>query len=141
VLHEGAGDPPNCPGEFPSLVHDELHAGLQPGVATCDCECGDVVGASCGAATLAEANNMCNGPAIGGQEWLLNPLTCHPVSLDEDEYLVDPPALTTAGASCSPQATEVIPTPTWSASVRSCAVPDGEACDGGTCGATPPADF
>jgi hypothetical protein len=141
VVREGAGAPPACPGEFPALVHDELHTGLQAGAASCDCECGDVVGATCGAATLQQAGNMCIVFLPDPQEWVLNPSSCAFVNIGPDEYSVIAPPLGTGGASCSPQTTENIPTPTWSDSVRSCAVPAGDACDGGTCAPSPTGEF
>lgn len=141
VVHEGAGAPPSCPGEFPALVHDELHTGLQPGAASCDCDCGDVVGASCGAATLQEAGNLCIAVVLDPEEFVLAPLACVFVNQSPGEMNVIPPALSTAGASCTPQASESIPTPTWNGSVRSCGVPEGDACDGGTCAPTPGGEF
>lgn len=141
VVREGAGAPPSCPGEFPSVVHDELHTGLSGPAASCDCDCGDVVGASCGAATLQEEGNMCIVFLPDPEEFVLDPGACVFVNNGPGEMSVTPPPLTTAGASCAPQPSESIPPATWSGSVRSCAVAPGDACDGGTCAPTPAGEF
>jgi hypothetical protein len=141
VVYEGTAAPPACPGEFPALVHDELHTGLQASAAVCDCECGDVVGASCGAATLEESGNFCVAVVLDPVQHVLNPGSCSFVNIPANEWSVIAPTLQTGGASCSPQATEDIPEAEWDSSVRSCAVPAGDACDGGTCAPTPSGDF
>lgn len=141
VVHEGADAPPPCPGDFPALVHDELYTGLDAGDATCDCDCGDVVGASCGAATLEQAGNLCNGNVFDPNQWSLAPLACVAVNATAGNYFAIEPALHTAGASCSPMTTEQIPPPTWSASIRSCAMPASDTCEDGTCAPTLATEF
>lgn len=133
VMYDGEAAAPPCPGTYPQAVHTGLHAGLDSGDASCSCECGDVVGASCGAATLREEGNLCVQFIMDPETFVLQPNQCSFINAPADTYSVTPPALNTAGASCSPDADESIPTPTWDRNVRSCETAPGDACDGGTC--------
>lgn len=133
VVHDGEAAPPACPGTYPQAVHTDQHVGLDSGGASCSCECGNVVGASCGAATMREEGNMCVQFIIDANTFVLQPNQCDFVSAPADTYSVTPPALATNGASCSPNADENIPAPTWDRNVRSCQTAPGDACDGGTC--------
>ncbi len=139
VVHDDAAPP--CPDAFPQAVHEARFAGLQPGDASCSCTCGDVVGASCGNATLREEGNLCVLPVANPDQWVLSPGACTFIDMSADDYGLYPTPLQTAGASCSPQADVDIPTPQWDREVRSCAAPVGDACKGGTCSPAVPRGY
>lgn len=130
VINEGDDADP-CPAGFPQLVHGDQHAELSPGNASCDCECGNVVGASCGSVTIQQTNQACTINQ-GGSD-VLPPNTCTFISNGAGTYAISQPSLQVLGASCQPQANESIPDPSWGRDVRSCSAAVGDACDGGNC--------
>lgn len=140
VVYDGADAAPPCPGEYPQVVHADQRAGLEEGAAVCECECGGVVGASCGAATLREEGNLCLAFVMNPDTYVLQPGACTAINAPANDYSLTPPALQTAGSSCAPQATEAIDAPSWDRHVRSCGTAAGDACDGGTCFPGVPAD-
>jgi hypothetical protein len=139
VINDG-NDASPCPAEFPSEVHADQHTDLDEGSPSCTCECGDVVGASCGSATLREEGNFCAVFIPDPDTWPLSPGSCTFVSAPAGDYSVNAPSLQTGGASSSPQASESIPTPTFARDIRSCGTAAGDACDDGTCLPETPAE-
>jgi len=140
VINDGA-DPVPCPGEFPQTVHDNRFTGLQEGAATCNCACGDVSGASCGAATLREEGNLCIQFIQNPDTYVLNPGACVFANASADDYSLSVPTLNSAGASCAPQATEQIEDPSWDRELRACGTAAGDACEGGNCFPAIPEDY
>jgi hypothetical protein len=139
VLYAG-DDPPDCPDEFPEVVHAAQHTGLVNGAATCDCECGDAGGAVCGSATLREEGNNCLMAVVGAETHALAPNACTAIFIDGGEWSLTPGALDVSSASCTPQASESIATPTWGNDLRSCEAAPVAGCDDGACIPETPAE-
>jgi hypothetical protein len=124
-------------GGYSSKLLD-LHSGLLPGSAVCDCRCGEP-NTSCSVSLVAWNNSNCDDEALGGTTADIN--ECDPMSYHTGEYV---------GVSTSPSGNCVandsgnsLPTPGWTSDLRLCGgAQAGASCsDDGQCVPDPTSSF